>query len=69
MSAYGSFERFQEVYQAQAVPLFLTDDTGELTIIATDQPLVPRLGQVVISLMRNPAPQTVVEAEARPSPV
>lgn len=69
LSAYGSFERFREVYQDQAIPLFLTDETGRLSIVATDSSLVSRPGQVVISLIQSPESRKEVAPARSLSPV
>lgn len=61
---YGAF---QAHYGATALPLFLIDGTGKLLVATADQPLLPRPGQTLISLV-NAAEETAARRTAAPAP-
>lgn len=48
-----TFNTFREQYGAQAIPLFVVTETGELVFVTTDASLTPRTGQKLISLVRS----------------
>lgn len=45
------YKAFQARYGSSAVPLFLIDNTGNLTVCTVDQPVAPKPGQTLISLI------------------
>jgi hypothetical protein len=55
-----NFDTFQELYNGQAVPLFLIDENNGLLIFTQDNQPTPQAGQVLISLVdelsENPGP-------------
>ncbi len=45
------FAQFQEVYGPTALPLFVIDEQGRLSILSTDQPSTPQAGQTLIAIV------------------
>ncbi len=56
------YRAFQEQNGEAATPLFLIDGSGNLIVATTDQPLLPRPGQTLISLIVSPAKSGIQES-------
>ncbi len=54
LSAEFTYADFRERYGEAAVPLFLIGDRGKLSIITVSDPLTPRAGQTLLSLVDEP---------------
>lgn len=58
------FNAFKQMYGESALPLFLVDKTSRrLMIFATDTPLTPTAGQVIISMVMPPQSQPVTTGQ------
>jgi len=53
-----NYKTFQELYNGQAIPLFLITEDDELLIFTQDNQPAPRSGQTLISLVDPPEEQT-----------
>jgi len=47
-----SFDNFREMYGADAIPMVLIRDSGDLAVFTTDSPPVPKAGDIVVSLVK-----------------
>lgn len=48
------YKKFRSTHQESAIPLFVIDETRQLSVVTTDKSFAPKAGQTVISLMKRP---------------
>ncbi len=53
LSQSFDFEAFRAYYGENAIPMFLLDDSGRLTVITADREVKPKPGQILIGLVQD----------------